>query len=356
MSDANFAAMLLAAPAGVALLQALEVEHRPDVPWFDSAPDADIAAVRAATDSVEAMSWGDLVRRAVSAAECFAGPWRSDAPTHLARAFRLAQARSPIAAALTERFGAELHAACRLDAQEWWEGARDDDRIGPLFGDHREVYCCGEFTWQGLWTVSDPPPEAHDDLVDVWELFPGPISRWLLPIDPSAQVYEVHAPDDWVRLVAAFPHMTDGSHGGWELPGPNQHSQHINEVEVASAGSAARHDVRVAMPDWPSVAVAYDGVHLSWAGMLTAEGQVIPVPQLGPEVVTMVRYWRSERTLWLHDVFEVPQPRPAPFLTGRVSNIVGIGTTDRPARRASDERVLTSLLGRNPLSRSTPSA
>src|ERR687891_290152 len=77
------------------------------------------------------------------------------------------------------------------------------------------------------------------------------------------------------------PTRSDGSHGGWELPGPNQHLQDVHEVEVASAGSAARHDVSVAMPDWPSVAVDYDGVHLSWAGMLTAEGKVIAVPQRG---------------------------------------------------------------------------
>jgi hypothetical protein len=356
VSGADFATMLLAAPAGVSLVQALEVEHRADVSWFDSAPDADFAAVRAAVDSVEAMSLGHLVRRAVSAAERFAGPWIPDAPTHLARAFRLAQARSPIAAAVAERFGEALRAACHLDAQEWWASAYDEDRIGPLFGDHREVYCCGELNWQGLWTVSDPPPEVHDDLVDVWELFPGPISRWLVPIDPSARVFEVHAPDDWARLVATFPHMTDSSHGGWELPGPNQHPQDVHEVEVASAGSAARHDVRVAMPDWPSVAADYDGVHLSWAGMLTAEGHVIPVPELGPEVVTMVRNWRSERTLWLHDVFDVPQPRPAPSLSGRVNNDFGIATTGDPTRRARDQRVLTVLLGQNPFSTSTPSA
>jgi hypothetical protein len=356
VSDGEFARLVLAAPAGVSLVQALEIEHRADVRWFDSAPDADVAAVRAATDSVGAMSWGDLVRQVVAAAECFAGPWSRDAPTHLARAFRLSQARSPIAGALAERFDAALHASCARDAQQWWESAGDEGGIGPRFGDHRQVYCCGEFSWQGIWTVSDPPSEAHDDLVDVWELFDGPISRWLLPIDRGARVFDVHAPADWAHLVATFPRMTDGTHSGWELPGPNQHLADIHDVEVASAGSAARHDVHVAMPDWPSVAVEWDGVHLSWAGMLTSEGKVTPVPELGSDVVTMLRYWGSERTLWLRDVFSVPQPHLAPALSGRMNNALGVATTDDPTRRARDERVLTVQLGRNPFGTSTPSS
>jgi hypothetical protein len=80
---------------------------------------------------------------------------------------------------------------------------------------------------------------------------------------------------------------------------------------------------------------------------------VIPAPELGSEVVTMVRYWRSERTCWLHDVFGVPQPRPAPSLNGRVNNDLGVATTDNPTGGARDERVLTVLLGPNPFTTST---
>src|SRR3546814_6845366 len=144
--------------------------------------------------------------------------------------------------------------------------------------------------------------------MEAWELFPGPISRWSLPIKPTARVFEVSSAEDWARLVARYPRMTTGLHGGWELPGPNQHVVEARELAIASAGAAARNEVRVALPDWTSVAVDYDGVHLRWTGMLLAEGHVISVPALGPDVVTALRYWRSERTLWLSDAFGSPCP------------------------------------------------
>src|SRR3546814_4564240 len=87
-------------------------------------------------------------------------------------------------------------------------------------------------------------------------------------------------PPDSPRNDTHLPYRTlvrSGLHGGWELPGPNQHVGEARELEIASAGAAARHEVRVAMPDWTSVAVDYDGVHLSWTGMLLAEGHVISV-------------------------------------------------------------------------------
>ena len=63
------------------------------------------------------------------------------------------------------------------------------------------------------------------------------------------------------------------------------------------------------VPDWAAVAADYDGVHLSWGGFLTAEGYV---SDLDGGDVTMLRYWFSERTLWLRDVFGEPVPLDAP--------------------------------------------
>ena len=63
------------------------------------------------------------------------------------------------------------------------------------------------------------------------------------------------------------------------------------------------------MPDWAAVAAEFDGVHLSWAGFLSAEGYV---SDLDGDDVTMLRYWFSERTLWLRDVFGEPIPLEAP--------------------------------------------
>ncbi len=348
MTGPDLAAVLLAAPAGVALVAALETEHRDDVHWWDSPPDSRLAAVCAASEAVAAMSFGDLIQRAVGAAERIGGPWMSDAPDQLARAFRWAPARAAIADAISTRFAAQLCAGFDPDAQQWWASAYDLSRVRPMFGDHRDVYCCGEFTSQGMWTVSDPPPEVHVDLIGVWELWPEPISRWRLPIVANARVRELHSPDDWVHLVAMYPYIHNRAHSGWELPGLNQHLAEIRDVEIASLGSAARHGVRIAMPDWPSIAADYDGIHLSWAGMLTSEGHVVPVPDLGPDVVTMLRYWRSERTLWLNDVFGAPEPLAAPSLSDREPDDLVVSALEDADRRTADERLLAALLDRDP--------
>lgn len=99
------------------------------------------------------------------------------------------------------------------------------------------------------------------------------------------------------------------------------------------------------MPDWTRVAGDYDGIHLSWAGMATCEGRVIDVVDLGPDVVTMVRYWSSERSMWLNDVFETPTPLSAPSLTGYVNGVLGIG--DDPHRRAVDAQTINTTLDRH---------
>ena len=95
------------------------------------------------------------------------------------------------------------------------------------------------------------------------------------------------------------------------------------------------------------MAADIDGVHLTWAGMLTCEGRVIDVPELGPDAVSMVRYWRSERTLWLDDVFETPVPLPAPDLSGRINGDLGIDAA-APGRRATDQQSISARLGRDP--------
>ena len=82
------------------------------------------------------------------------------------------------------------------------------------------------------------------------------------------------------------------------------------------------------MPDWASVAAEFDGVHLSWLGKLTCEGRVIDLPELGRNAVSLVRYWGSERTTWLNNVFEAPSPVVAPVLSGRINGDTGIDASD----------------------------
>jgi hypothetical protein len=171
-----------------------------------------------------------------------------------------------------------------------------------------EVYGAGQFTLAGMWTVSDPPPETHPELAGAWELEQGSVSRWQFPVRSGARVFQVDRPADWVRLVTTHA-ATGRPHPEWELPGVNQDPGALAGLLAIDGQHGARTAIRRHLvPDWAAVAADYDGVHLSWAGFLTAEGYV---SDLGGGDVSMLRYWFSERTLWLRDVFEDPVPPDA---------------------------------------------
>jgi len=333
-------------PAGAALLAALEARERNDVPWFESPADSSPVAVEAAVRAVGSMSFGEVCSVAVHAAESLVGPWVSRAAERAAAAYRCADARRPIAAVIGERFDRELHAPMAPDGQQWWTSATRRDPATDrrrLFQNYREVYGNGEFTWAGLWTVTDPCPEVHDDLVSVWEISPGPISRWRLPVEAGARVYEIHRPHDWLALVAAHPVEAMRPHGGWELPGPNQSIEKSGLLELPQQKAAVSDLATHVLADWSSVADSFDGIHLSWAGFITTEGYVIAA---GDGKFTMLRYWGSERTHWLEDCFGVPEPLEAPALSGRINGDVGISSLTNDKRRTADRERLIHLLGR----------
>ncbi len=333
-------------PAGVALLAALEARERDDVPRFKPPSDSSPAAVEAAVRAVGSMSFGDLCSVAVDAAESLVGPWVSRAAEGAAAAYRCADARRPIAAEIGERFDRELHAPMDPAGQQWWTSAARGDPTTDrrrLFRDYRDVYGNGEFTWAGLWTVTDPPPEVHDELVSVWEVFPGPISRWRLPVAAGARVFEIHRPHDWLALVTAHPMQAMRPHGGWELPGPNQSIDEAGLLDLPQQKAAVRDLATHVLPDWTNVAASFDGIHLSWAGFITTEGYVITARD---GKATMLRYWGSERTHWLRDCFGVPEPLDAPALSGRIGGNLGISSLTNDTRRTADRDRLLHLLGR----------
>lgn len=346
MSASSFAEELLRAPAGVALLARLEVTQRDDVPWFGCPSDCNLNAVQRAASSVWEMPYGELLEMAVSASEHLAGPWSGQALLSLPYLYGQAMNRRPIAEAVSERFHTELHRDGDFGAQQWWyEDPQDSTHLAtPCFANYSSVYGNGEFTWDGIWTVTDPPPEVHDALISACDLFGRPTSRWLLPVRADARVWNINGPEDWARLVETYPKVATRPHAGWELPGPNQHRSDTKMLRSVATQHAVRAEIAVhVLPDWEGVAVDFDGVHLSWAGFLTSEGYISDLSDGG---VTMMRYWGSERTLWLHDVFEEPEPLAAPALTGSVGGGVGIDASSDAERQASDRSVLKRLLDR----------
>ena len=334
----GFVDALLASPLGVSLLAVLEGGSDAHG-WSSSSGTSTPASVAAAVDAVGSMTFGRLIDVAVSTAVIECGPWISDAPSKVAAAYRHAEARVPIACAIDEHFGDMLHAPLDRTAQQWWsDGPAWFESLAPLFREFEHVYGAGQFTWAGLWTVTDPPVEARDQLAGAWEYETGPVDRWWLPVRPTARVFEMHRPEDWARLVAEHPRL-GGPHPEWELPGVNQHRNHVAALGDMPHQRAVRTTIgRHLVPDWRSVADQYDGVHLSWAGFLTSEGCITDT---GHGDVTMLRYWFSERTHWLADVFGEPVPVP-----GRPIDLTAGPHPVSPRSPGDDATGLARLLGR----------
>lgn len=298
----SFTEVLLTAPVGVALLAGMEATHRPEVGFFERMVGSRPEAVAAAVDAVGLMSMGELLSDVLGFADSVAGPWNPSSLVELPEAYASAPDRRLIAEAVSERFASELSGTLDRSAQQWWNASAEleDLPLARVYLHAGEVYCCGEWPMRHVWSVTSPPPKAHGDLVMAWELRGSFVGRWHVGVDESARVFEIDGVDDWARLVSTYPKGASLRHSGWELPGSHpQHDDDVESVVAASDGRAARRDVRVLMPDWNRVAKDWDGVQLSWAGMIGCEGHVVDLPEFGERAVTMLRYWASERTLWL---------------------------------------------------------
>jgi hypothetical protein len=439
----DLAEALLAAPLGVATLARLEWRAVDGQMAEGESPASTPAGVDAAVALVHSIAFAELIELVLWAETTDVGPWIESAPISVAAAYRHAEARRPIAEAVAERFGDQLRRPLDRSAQQWWTTAvdpsaaelRPDGAGAPRLGDFDDVYGAGQFTFGGSWTVTDPPAAVHEGLADVWEMYPGPIVRWHLPVRPDARVFEIHGPDDWVRLVTEYPTHAVPDQEGWELPGPGEsptllaesnssrsEPSSVSESPPGSTGptldladaprspvvsgsgpvsgtettgyeldadggwfryspgaepmwsvaggwaphpegslrslpvelfevpgqNAARMSIRRHLvPDWASVARDWDGVHLSWAGLVTTEGFVSDLP--GGDVA-MLRFWFTERTLWLTDVFAEPEPLGAAEIEAELSNgATRPGALDLRTDTAAHERErrrLDRFLGR----------
>ena len=350
---ADFVEALVEAPMGVALLARIEEKAWPRSRRRDA--DSDAEAIELAVDWVGRASVGEFLALAVWAVNDVY-PWNPTAHETLASSYRCAETRLPIAAAIAQRFDGVLHAPMDAEGQEWWTTDYSPRIVG------RPMMIGGK-----LWTVSRPPPEVHDEILLAWEFHPPPTSRWQVEIEGRPKVKEIHRPEDWVDLVERWPDA-DASryyeqYGTWSFETPRpprprprrrfpwrkpRNAPEISEPLVIP-GHAVRPDpARLASVDWDAAAEHYDAVHLSWAGLLTAEGYV---SDLADGSVTMLRGFASERTLWLTDVFApVPaSPLDAPEgLTeeGACGDDLGINVAQDDSRAAWDMINLGVLLGR----------
>lgn len=116
-----------------------------------------------------------------------------------------------------------------------------------------------------------------------------PVEQYRLQVAADARVFEVHSAADWHSLAARYG--DPGTHRGSDA--------NLQDLAGIDNGLA---------PTWSAVAADYDGVHLSFAGMLTA----IQAPVSGALFGTTTLWaWDWECTHWIRSVFTTTEALPA---------------------------------------------
>lgn len=98
-----------------------------------------------------------------------------------------------------------------------------------------------------------------------------PLPCWELKVLTRPKIFEIHSAEDWHDLCVRYPakgHDGSGHEGGWLVP------------------------------NWGAVSLEWDGVHLSFGGVLTAE-QVRFESDAG---WTCLNFWHAEQTFWLKSI------------------------------------------------------
>ena len=104
---------------------------------------------------------------------------------------------------------------------------------------------------------------------------PSEQRRFVAEIGESARVLEISTPEDWHNLCVAFPRVNSNT----------------NTPDYVGVGTL--------VPDWSLVAEQWDGVHMTFAGLLT-----IPLVRWSTAAgVTMMWSWNTEGTMWLPGEF-----------------------------------------------------
>ena len=112
-----------------------------------------------------------------------------------------------------------------------------------------------------------------------------PVHQVRLQVSAAARVYEVNSAADWHRLAQRY--RDPATHPGSD--------DHLRDAAGIHNGLA---------PTWSAAAGDYDGVHLTFAGLLTG----LYVPRTTGGVSTTLWAWYWESTHWLRSVFTNATP------------------------------------------------
>lgn len=309
----QFAKRIVESTIGAALLSVLEQlaisDEQPEPGLLNPVATSDPESVAKAVALVNGLSLGRLLELAVLGADSVGSFYEIERADPV---FRFRGERAPIAEAIAGRSDGSRWFQTAAAEQWWWTdgtswagGSRPGapSRIGADL--HQEAnWWATHPNWAVLTTSPLPDPGDWTTLEalvrGVWDLCFGPIRRWRVTVDRTARVYEVHSAEDWAGLVTRYPKVSNSCHR-LEI----EHDLVICGYDAANLGAWKR----FLTPDWEAVAADWDGIHLSWAGYLTADGTLMV---LGQGDVTMLRNWGSERTVWLSPVLLDAAPLPVP--------------------------------------------
>jgi hypothetical protein len=205
-------------------------------------------------------------------------PWDGESATSRVRALALVQPlRDLVTAVVTDVRNAWWSAPLDRGAQLLLTGQADPQR-DPM---HLQAPQGPNNAWEtyaqkpiASIATSTELPVARD-----WDAV-YPVHQVRLHVSSTARVYEVDSAADWHSLVRRY----------WD---PATHPGSDDSLRCAAGidnGPA---------PAWTTVAGDYDGVHLTFAGLLTG----LYVPHVTDAVSTTLWAWNWESTYWLRSVF-----------------------------------------------------
>lgn len=132
----------------------------------------------------------------------------------------------------------------------------------------------------------------------------GPLVRRKVMVDGAARVREIVTPADWHALCASHPRVRSKPE-----PSPPPRSW-WNYAPLGLPQQEGPDRAGMLVPDWRTLAADLDGVHLTFAGLLS-----VPFVEHASDAGrTMMWSWDTEGTMWLKGSFlRAGEPmRPAP--------------------------------------------
>jgi len=236
--------------------------------------------------------------------------WASDHDAIVAEILELGQRQEPLARAILEHPGTA-----------WWFGPPDLQRQVWISLDGAPP---NTSTWEPpvnpphSWETYAQKPlgrqmtstlfGGHSSLLMAYEERSGdyscgfPLACWMLQIAPEVRVFEIDGPEAWHDLCLRYP-------------------------------ATCREDDRL-VPNWGAASEDWDGVHMSFGGLLTCE----QVRHESPAGWSKQEFWHAEQTFWLRSLATItrrlpdhePSQRPDQLRFPRIEAGRGSGT---PLRR-----------------------